>query len=35
MRNALITGWGKCLPPTLLTNHDLESIVDTDDEWIT
>ncbi len=35
MRNASITGWGKCLPPTLLTNHDLESIVDTDDEWIT
>lgn len=35
MRNASITGWGKCLPPTLLTNHDLESIVDTNDEWIT
>ncbi len=35
MTNSLITGWGKCLPPTVLTNHDLESLVDTNDEWIT
>ena len=30
-----ITGWGKCTPPSILTNHDLETILDTDDEWIT
>ncbi|MDH3500878.1 MAG: ketoacyl-ACP synthase III, partial [Acidimicrobiia bacterium] len=35
MRYAEIVGWGKCLPPTVLTNHDLEKIVDTNDEWIT
>ncbi len=34
MRNAEITGWGKCLPPAVLTNADLETIVDTNDEWI-
>ncbi|MDG2296827.1 MAG: 3-oxoacyl-ACP synthase, partial [Gammaproteobacteria bacterium] len=27
-----ITGWGKCTPPSILTNHDLETILDTDDE---
>jgi 3-oxoacyl-[acyl-carrier-protein] synthase-3 len=32
--NAAITGWGKCLPPAVLTNHDLSSILDTSDEWI-
>ncbi len=31
---AVITGWGKCRPPLSLTNADLESLVDTDDEWI-
>jgi 3-oxoacyl-[acyl-carrier-protein] synthase-3 len=31
---AAITGWGKCLPPAVLTNHDLSTILDTDDEWI-
>jgi 3-oxoacyl-[acyl-carrier-protein] synthase-3 len=31
---AAITGWGKCLPPAVLTNHDLASILDTSDEWI-
>jgi 3-oxoacyl-[acyl-carrier-protein] synthase-3 len=31
---AAITGWGKCLPPAVLTNHDLASILDTTDEWI-
>jgi 3-oxoacyl-[acyl-carrier-protein] synthase-3 len=35
VRYAQITGWGKCLPPTVLTNSDLEKIVDTSDEWIT
>ena len=30
-----ITGWGKCTPPSILTNHDLETILDTSDEWIT
>ena len=31
---AAITGWGKCLPPAVLTNHDLASMLDTSDEWI-
>ena len=35
MTNAEITGWGKCLPPAVLTNSDLEQVVDTSDEWIT
>ncbi len=35
MRYAEITGWGKAVPPTVLTNMDLEQIVDTSDEWIT
>jgi 3-oxoacyl-[acyl-carrier-protein] synthase III len=35
MRTAEITGWGKCMPPNVLSNHDLEQIVDTSDEWIT
>ncbi len=34
MRNATITGWGKYLPPNVMTNKDLEKIVDTTDEWI-
>ena len=29
-----ITGWGKCVPPAILTNDDLASIIDTSDEWI-
>jgi 3-oxoacyl-[acyl-carrier-protein] synthase-3 len=32
--HAAITGWGKCLPPAVLSNHDLSSILDTGDEWI-
>jgi len=32
---SLITGWGKCLPPAVLSNADLESLTDTSDEWIT
>ena len=35
MPNATITGWGKCLPPAVLSNHDLELLVDTSDDWIT
>lgn len=35
MRTAVITGWGKCLPPAVLSNADLETLVDTTDDWIT
>ena len=35
MIHAAITGWGKCMPPAVLTNADLASIMETDDEWIT
>lgn len=31
---ARITGWGKYLPDKVLTNHDLERMVSTSDEWI-
>ncbi len=34
MRKATITGWGKYLPPNVMTNKDLEEVVDTTDEWI-
>ena len=30
-----ITGWGMYVPEKILTNADLERIVDTSDEWIT
>jgi 3-oxoacyl-[acyl-carrier-protein] synthase III len=33
-RRATITGWGKCRPPLSLTNADLETLVETSDEWI-
>ncbi len=29
-----IAGWGKCLPSQILSNCDLEKMVDTSDEWI-
>ena len=32
--HAAITGWGKCMPPAVLTNHDLSTFLDTSDEWI-
>jgi 3-oxoacyl-[acyl-carrier-protein] synthase-3 len=32
--HAAITGWGKCLPPAVLSNHDLATFLETDDEWI-
>ncbi len=35
MPNAGITGIGSYLPPRVLTNRDLEQVVDTSDEWIT
>ncbi len=35
MRRATITGLGKSIPPDVLTNKDLEEMVDTNDEWIT
>lgn len=31
---AHITGWGMAVPVRVLTNADLEKMVDTDDEWI-
>jgi 3-oxoacyl-[acyl-carrier-protein] synthase-3 len=34
MRYARITGWGKYVPEKVLTNKDLEKMVDTSDEWI-
>ena len=30
-----ITGWGMRVPDRVLTNHDLERLVDTSDDWIT
>ena len=32
---ALLTGVGKALPQKVLTNADLEKMVETSDEWIT
>ncbi len=34
MTNATITGWGKCLPPTIITNDNLSQLIDTTDSWI-
>lgn len=31
---AQIVGWGYVVPEKIVTNHDLEKIVDTSDEWI-
>jgi 3-oxoacyl-[acyl-carrier-protein] synthase-3 len=31
---AHVTGWGRYAPSQVLTNHDLEQMVDTSDEWI-
>ena len=33
-RYAEITGWGKCMPPAVMSNDDLAGIIDTSDEWI-
>ncbi|NKB34079.1 MAG: beta-ketoacyl-ACP synthase III [Pseudomonadales bacterium] len=35
MQHAEITGWGKCVPPAVLSNKDLMTFMDTTDEWIT
>lgn len=32
---AAITGWGKRLPPAVLSNQDLAGMLETSDEWIT
>jgi 3-oxoacyl-[acyl-carrier-protein] synthase-3 len=31
---AEITGWGKCMPPAVMTNDDMATVLDTSDEWI-
>ncbi len=31
---AEITGWGKCMPPAVMTNDDMATVIDTTDEWI-
>jgi len=33
-RGAAITGWGKCMPPAVLSNADIATFLDTTDEWI-
>jgi 3-oxoacyl-[acyl-carrier-protein] synthase III len=33
-KHAAITGWGKCLPPAVLSNADLATFLDTSDDWI-
>ena len=35
MTYAAITGWGKCMPPAILTNDDISTFLETSDEWIT
>jgi 3-oxoacyl-[acyl-carrier-protein] synthase III len=35
MTHAALVGWGKCLPPAILTNADLATFLPTDDDWIT
>jgi 3-oxoacyl-[acyl-carrier-protein] synthase III len=35
MKFAAITGWGKCMPPAVLTNADVATFLETSDEWIT
>jgi 3-oxoacyl-[acyl-carrier-protein] synthase III len=34
LTHAAITGWGKCLPPAVLSNEDLTRILETSEEWI-
>ena len=34
MTFAAITGWGKCMPPAVLSNQDLATFIDTTDDWI-
>jgi 3-oxoacyl-[acyl-carrier-protein] synthase-3 len=35
MENVTITGWGRCVPQSVVTNDDLGTVMDTNDEWIT
>ncbi|NLX17961.1 MAG: ketoacyl-ACP synthase III [Desulfobulbus sp.] len=35
MARAVILGTGSCLPARILSNHELEQMVETSDEWIT
>ena len=35
MKSAAISGWGKCLPPTIVTNDELATFINTSDHWIT
>jgi 3-oxoacyl-[acyl-carrier-protein] synthase III len=35
MTYAAITGWGAAMPPSVLSNADLSTFLDTNDEWIT
>lgn len=35
MTFAAITGWGAAMPPNVLSNADLSTFLDTNDEWIT
>jgi 3-oxoacyl-[acyl-carrier-protein] synthase III len=34
MRGSAITGWGMALPPRIVTNDDLATLMDTTDDWI-
>jgi len=34
MKKSIIKGTGMFVPPNLITNHDLEKMMDTSDEWI-
>ena len=33
-RGSVIAGWGTALPPLVVSNHDIEPVIDTSDEWI-
>ncbi|MBV1930710.1 MAG: ketoacyl-ACP synthase III [Porticoccaceae bacterium] len=35
MTYAQIIGWGSCLPPARLTNHDITTVMETSEQWIT
>lgn len=34
MSNAAIIGWGAAMPPSVLTNQDLSTFLETNDDWI-
>jgi 3-oxoacyl-[acyl-carrier-protein] synthase-3 len=33
-RGCVIAGWGTALPPTVVSNHEIASLIDTNNEWI-